>query len=103
MKATLYLPSQPPQDISTEGLSLPDFKTGFAHAPQRVSKLLGCTQGLVDVLATGTGYVVYSVFDFEGEVNEDAMKAVAELTGTAFDLADEDAVLCGPLLVVESR
>ena len=101
MKATLYLPSQPPQEISTEGLSLPDSVTGLAQVPKRVSALLGCAPDLVDVLACGPGYVAYSVFDFIGEVNQAAMEAVRSLSGAEFDLDDEDTVLCGPLLVVE--
>ena len=100
MKATLYLPSQPPQDVSTEGLSLPDLATGHAQVPEQVCALLGCAQELVDVLACGATYVVYSVFDYEGDKNLVAVDVVAALSEAAFNHDDEDAVLCGPILVI---
>lgn len=102
MNATLYLPQQPPQTVSVRGLSLPDVGTGFARVPEQVSAMLGCAPELVDVLASGDEYVAYSVFDCEGPVNEAGMAAVAELSGVAFDADDEDAILCGPVLVVSA-
>lgn len=100
MIATLYLPHKNPQPVSTEGLSLPDPVTSFATVPEQVPVLMGCARNLVDVLVSGPGYVAYSVFDCEGPVNEAAMAAVAEVSGVGFDSIDEDAVLCGPVLVV---
>jgi hypothetical protein len=100
MTATLYAPHQPPLSVPTERLSLPDATTGFARVPEQVHALLGCVPELVDVLASGAGYVIYSVFDGEGAVNEAAMIAVTEVSGVAFDAEDEDAVLHGPVLVV---
>lgn len=103
MNATLYLPNHNPQPASVEGLSLPDPATGFATVPEQVPMLMGCARGLVDVLVSGPGYVAYSVFDCEEPVNEAAMAAVAEVSGAEFGLGDEDAVLCGPVLVVSVR
>jgi hypothetical protein len=99
MNATLYLPQQPPQTVFVDGLSMPDAETGFARVPEQVSVMLGCAPDLVDVLASGSDYVVYSVFDCEGPVNQAGMAAVAEVSGVAFDADDEDAILCGPMLV----
>lgn len=79
---------------------MPDPATGLAWVPDKVSGLLGCAPGLVDVLASGPEYVAYSVFDSEGEVNPAAMAAVAAVSGVAFDAEDEDAVLRGAVLVV---
>lgn len=98
--ATLYLPQQSPQVVPIEGLSLPDPATGFAQVTEQVSALLGCAPELVDVLASGPEYVIYSVFDSEEMVNDAAMKAVAEMSGVAFDAEDDDAVLRGAVLVV---
>ncbi|WP_262490729.1 hypothetical protein [Hymenobacter mucosus] len=42
------------------------------------------------------------MFDCEEPANEAAMVAVAEVLGVEFDLGDEDAVLCGPVLVIHS-
>ena len=103
MHATLYLLQQLPQAVPVEGLSMPDPATGFARVPERVPVLLDCAPELVDVLASGPGYVAYSVFDCEGPVNEAAMAAVAEVSGVTFDAEDEDAVLCGAVLVVTKR
>ena len=100
MNATLYLPHQPPQLVAVEGLCMPDPTTGFARVPDQVPGLLGCAPGLVDVLASGPEYVAYSVFDCEGEANPAAMAAVAAVSGVVFDVEDEDAVLCGAVLVV---
>lgn len=100
MNATLYLPHQPPQLVSVEGLCMPDPATGFARVSNQVPTLLGCTPGLVDVLASGPEYVAYSVLDSDGEVNPAAMAAVAAVSGVVFDAEDEDAVLRGAVLVV---
>jgi hypothetical protein len=54
----------------------------------------------VDVLASGTKYVAYSILDYEGKVNHDAMAAVAEVSGVAFDAEDKDTILCGAILIV---
>ncbi len=102
MDATLYLPGQQPQKVSAESLVLPDAATGYAQVPVRVSTLLECSVALVDVLASGPHYVAYSVFDCEGEVNQAAMLAVSEVTGVPFNLEDEDDILRGAVLVVQS-
>ena len=103
MTATLYLPNQTPQLVSVEGLTMPDPATGFARVPDQVPGLLGCAPGLVDVLASGPEYVAYSVFDSEEEANPAAMVAVAAVSGVAFDSDDEDAVLCGAVLIVQCK
>ena len=74
----------------------------FANTPYQAAFLLGCATGLVDVLATGKEYIVYSIFDAEGEVNDVAMQAVAELTGISFDASNEDEVLYGPVLIIKA-
>ncbi|WP_375416786.1 hypothetical protein [uncultured Hymenobacter sp.] len=82
---------------------MPNPKTGFARIPELVPALLGCAPGLVDVLASGPEYIAYSVFDCEGETNSAAMAAVAAVSGVAFELDDEDAILCGAVLVVQCK
>jgi len=96
----LYLPQKPPQAVPVEGLCMPDRETGFARVPGKVPELLSCAPELVDVLASGPNYVAYSVFDCEDDMNPAAMAAVTEVSGVSFDLSDEDAVLCGAVLVV---
>lgn len=96
MTALLYLPQQPPQAVSTEGLHWSNNVIG------PVSLLLGCTPNLVDVLANGPGYAAYSVFDYEGGViNLEAMRAVSAITGILFDEDDEESILRGPVLLVQ--
>lgn len=102
MNATLYLPQQPPQVVSSEGLVMPDLATGFVRVPDAVPTLLGCAPGLVDVLACGPRYVAYSVFDYEGgAVNSAGMQAVAEVSGASFDSDDEESILRGAVLLVQ--
>lgn len=100
MKATLYLPEQLPQSVSTEGLRLPDSQSGFAHVPEQVAKLLGCKPTLVDVLACGPDYAAYSIFDCEDRPNYSAMTAVTEVSGVSFNIDDEGSILCGAVLIV---
>lgn len=102
MQATLYLPQQHPQTIHVDGLSMPDLATGFVGVPQGVPVAMGCVPELVDVLASGPNYVAYSVFDCEGLVNQKAMAAMTEVSGVSFDMEDEDAVLCGAVLIVKA-
>jgi hypothetical protein len=102
MKATLYTPFQLPQAMPTSGLSLPNPETGFASIPDNVSVFLGCSQALVDILTFGTNYVVYTVFDHDGDINKSAMLAVAEVAGEIFGVGDEDSHLCGPVLIVRA-
>ena len=68
--------------------------------PEQVPFLLGCRPELVDVLASGPAYVVFTVFDCDGGINQTAMSAAA-VSGVRFDIADEDQVLRGPVLVLE--
>lgn len=100
MTTTLYLPNQQPQIITGETLNLPDETTSYVVVQERVSVLLNCQPELVDVLASGQGYVAYSVFDSEQEINTMAMQAVEVLSGEVFDQEEEDSVLRGPVLVV---
>jgi hypothetical protein len=99
MYATLYVPQQSPQPISVEGLTLPNPLSGLASIPERVPALLECTIGLVDVLVSSPSYVAYSIFDSEGQVNDEAMTALSELTRVTFG-DDDDNTLRGVVLLV---
>lgn len=102
MQATLYLPQQPPQAVPVDDFRQLDLSTRFAAVPPGVSALMSCAPELVDVLASGSDYVAYSVFDCEGLVNQTAMAAVAKVSGVIFDVEDEDTVLRGPVLVISA-
>lgn len=99
MTAQLYTPGQLPRLVSSAGFTIPD-ASGFAQVPLEAASMLGCALGLVDVLALGDGYVVYTVFDSEEDFNPKAMHVVAQLTGFSFNIEEEDELLCGPVLVV---
>lgn len=100
MHALLYQPGHPPQAVSPTGFVLPDETTGFVNEAGKAATLLDCAPGLVDVLASGRDYVAFSIFDHEGEPNLEAMRALSNLTGTTFDVDEEDELLRGPILVV---
>ncbi len=100
MRALLYQPGRLPEPVSTDGFGLPDETTGFVGAAGGAGTILDCAPGLVDVLASGRDYVAFSVFDHEGEANLEAMRALSDLTGTAFDAADDDELLRGPILLI---
>lgn len=101
MIATLYIPGQSPRAVDEPEGS--EMINGFTNAPGQVPALLGCSPNLVDILASGRDYVVYSVFDSDGEANDNAMEAVSTLTGIQFSPDDDDTCLCGPVLVIENR
>lgn len=101
MTATLYDPNQLPANIATDGLGLADFIKGYIHGGGIVAKLLRTAPELVDILASGPGYMVFSVFDHAGEANPAAMRVVASLTGMELDPDNEDEVLRGPILVIQ--
>lgn len=99
-EALLYVPGLEPAAVGGDGLAAP--AGGRGVPTPRVAELLGCVPELVDVLASGPDYVVWSVFDCEGAVNIGAMAAVAAVSGVVFDTTTEDEVLRGPVLVVKS-
>lgn len=101
MRATLYLPNQLPQPVVVEGIIIHSLASEFAHVPEQVAVLLGCVPNMVDVLASGLGYVAYSVFDSEDEVNLEAMSAITKVLGVSFDLDDEDTILRGAILIAQ--
>jgi len=100
MPATLYQPAAAPQPVSDQGLWTPQAALTFSGLSDLVPGLLHCAPELVDVLASGQGYIVYSIFDCEGEINLEAMAAVGAVTDMSFDIENEDEVLRGPVLVV---
>jgi hypothetical protein len=100
MKVTLYEPGLQPADILADGFVVQAEDGRIKQDAARAAELLGCAPGMADVLACGSGYLVYSVFDYEGEVNPAAMAVVAELSGMELDPLNEDEVLQGPVLVI---
>lgn len=99
MTASLYLPNHPPRVVPTAGLSLPSI-TDQARVTDEVAAHLGCVRNLVDVLDCGPDYVAYSVFDFEGSINQSAMIALEAVSGHRYDINDDDQVLQGPVLLI---
>lgn len=98
--AILYHPDQTPQAVAAEMLIQTRRGASSIQVAEVVAQLLGCVPGLVDVLASGPGYVAYSVFDYEGPTNYGAMAAVAEVSGVDFNPEEEDEHLCGPVLLI---
>ena len=99
--ATLYLPQQVPHIVPDYKLGSAEETATFSTIPSQVPILLDCRLEAVDVLASGPHYVAYSVFDFEGPANQQAMEALTVLAGISFSLDDEDTILCGPILIVQ--
>ncbi|MDO7848683.1 hypothetical protein Q5H92_20120 [Hymenobacter sp. M29] len=102
MRVTLYQPGQPSEDIAPNGFSVDKDSGQVVQDAVRASELLGCMPALVDVLACGEGYLMYSVFDYEGAQNHAAMSVLAEISGIGSDAGDDDEVLRGPVLVILS-
>lgn len=101
MNVTLYQTDTQPQSLLATGFIL-DAKSGWIVQNQgQAAKFLGCVPSLVDVMASGQGYLIYSIFDYDGAANFSAMAAFTALTGIALDVSDEDEVLRGPVLVIQ--
>jgi hypothetical protein len=101
MQAILYIPYHAPQPVVIDGLVLPNAATELVKVHEQVSMLLNCAPALVDVLASAPGYIAYSIFDHDGQINHTAMEALTELTGVSFG-ENEDSILRGSVLVVQS-
>ena len=93
MRVTLYEPGQPPEAVLQSGFSLNEESGQVVQNIVRASELLGCVPALVDVLACGKGYLMYSVFDYEGERNQAAMSVLAEVSGIELNVGEDDEIL----------
>ena len=102
MRVTLYQPGHPPEAILQGGFSLDEESGQVVQNTVHASKLLGCVPALVDVLACGKRYLMYSVFDYEGEQNQAAMAVLAEVSGIELNAGEDDEALQGPVLVILS-
>lgn len=70
-----------------------------SESQESIAELLGCSPRLVDVLASNSDFVAYSVFDFEGgQPNEAGMRELTRLTNLEFG-KDDDTTLFGPILI----
>lgn len=96
MTAILYEPGHAARKIPAEDLNPVD----FTKAQKGAADLLQCPPAQIDVLASGLGYMAFSVFDHEGEINLEAMRVLTQLTGISFNVDEEDEVLRGPILIV---
>ena len=93
MTISLYEPAEEPLLLTPNEFSR-DIHVNGKLPVERVAELLSCAKFLVDVLASGPDYVLYSVFDCEGELNPIAMEVFTALTGEPCD----DDPLRGPIL-----
>ena len=73
MTVTLYQPGREPEAVEPGGFITQPESGQIVQNAARAAELLGCAPELADVLACGTGYLVYSVFDYEGNANPAAM------------------------------
>ena len=93
MTISLYKPAEEPMLFTPNEFSKDIHVNGMLPV-ERVAGLLGCAPNMVDVLATGNDYAMYSVFDCEGDVNPIAMEVFTVLTGVPCN----DEPLRGPIL-----
>jgi hypothetical protein len=98
MTATLYRPNQLPLIVNANNLPAPN-EQGYARVTEQIADLLECSLKMVDILAVANNYVVYSVFDDDGEINTSATNALTEITGIAFNSTQEDETLRGNILI----
>ena len=99
MTITLFSPEKEPVNIPVAEFNA-NLVAGGTKPMERVAELLGCPKLLVDVLATGETYAIYTIYDCGGEINPKAMEAAAKLTGIDFNMDTEFEVLRGNVLVL---
>lgn len=102
MIVTLYQPGLPPQEVSATGFTAAAHNNEIKQNQTRAAELLGCVPELVDVLASGSGYLIYSIFDCDGMANLEAMTAFTKLTDVELDASSDEDLLRGPVLVVRN-
>lgn len=100
MKATLYKPGSPVQELPAESFALPNAK-GYAQVDELVSEVLGCKLEMVDILDSGPDYVAYSIFDCRDELNLDAMRELKAISRYDYDAGAEENQMRGPILIVQ--
>lgn len=98
--ATLYPAQGNPINFSLDELGLQNIQGGLKPSVERLAVVLGCRPELVDVLASGDGCMAFSIFDYEGAINSEAMDALAQTTGYRFDVLDDNHVIRGPVPIV---
>ena len=101
--ATLYTTQGKSETVPLNRLGLHFEFREYANSIDHIAVILDCSPSLVDILATGDVYVAFSIFDYEGAVNIEAMRALAQLTGYRFDTLDEDQILRGPILLIQQN
>lgn len=98
--ATLYPAEGSPVNFSLDELDLQNAEGGLKPSVERIAIVLGCRPELVDVLASEDSCMAFSIFDYEGDVNSEAMDALAKTTGYRFDVLDDNHVIQGPVLII---
>lgn len=96
MTISLYKPRAKPQLLTPAEFS-ENIRCDRLMPVERIAGLLECAPGMVDVLAHGKDYLIYSVFDCVADVNSIGMEVFTALTGHA---CEDDEPLRGPLLVL---
>jgi hypothetical protein len=97
--ATLYSDQGKSETIDLNQLGLESVASSMLPATA-IATILRCSPKLVDVLATGANYTVFSVFDHDGATNVEAMDKLTQVTGYEFDISDDDHIIRGPVLLV---
>lgn len=100
MITTLYVPAKQPLALLTDQCAASVEAGRITPQFEHIAKLLKCPISFVDVLATGHGYALYSIFDCEGPVNPAAMQAFTELTSVQLNAEYEEDCLRGPVLSI---
>lgn len=100
MKITLFIPGKQPVTFCS-----PQFAAAVAGGTitpklYLIAQLLKCRPTLVDVLAAGHGYGIYSIFDAEGKLNTLAMAEFTRLTGVPLDPEADHDQLLGPVVTL---
>jgi hypothetical protein len=100
MKITLYVPLKPAIPFMPAEYAANVEAGRISPKLDKIATLLKCEPSQVDVLASGQGYTMYSVFDSEGKVNALAMQAFTELTGVQLNADWEEDQLRGIVLAI---
>jgi hypothetical protein len=100
MRVTVFNPGKPPVNFDSAdyfGTATGGRITAKFH---RVAEQLKCRPSLVDLLAMGHGFALFSVFDALGQPNELAMQEFTRRTGMQLDPKDGVDMILGPVVML---
>ena len=99
---TLYKPGESPEEVPYFEFAENIIVGGF-WPMEHVAGLLNCRAELIDVLASGPDYAMFSIFDCQGYLNPAVMEVFFAITGVKSSVDPEEDELRGPIMLIKKK